>query len=107
MSVLNSRNATQRRRGNENPRNRPQKLISQEKSRLANAQYPAEKFLRLRAVIFARIHKPIESLANSSSAKRSSAARFQKNRRKNFSLREKPISWKGSSRSADAHSLRT
>jgi hypothetical protein len=64
------------------------KLISQEKSRSANVQYPAEKFLKLRRVTFASIHRPIESLANSSSAKRSSGARFRKNRRKSFSPRK-------------------
>jgi hypothetical protein len=49
------------------------------------------KFLRLRPVTSARIHRLIESRANSSSAKRSSAARFQKNRRKSFH-HGKPIS---------------
>src|SRR5947207_362448 len=105
-SVSNLRSVTRRRKRNESPKSRPQKLISQEKSRSANVQYPAEKFLRPRLVIFARIHRPIESLAYSSSAKRSSGARFRKNRRKNFSLPEKPIFSKGSSRNVDDPSPR-
>src|SRR6266550_202229 len=106
MSVSNLRSVTGRRKRNESPKSRPQKLISQEKSRSANVQYPAEKFLRLRLVIFARIHRPIESLANSSSAKRSLGARFRKNRRKSFSPPEKPIFSRASSRNADDLSRR-
>src|SRR5437764_5220626 len=106
MSVSSLRSVTRRRKGNESPKSRPQKLISQEKSRSANVQYPAEKFLRLRPVTFARIHRPIESLANSSSAKRSSAVRFRKNRRKSFSPLEKLIFSKASSRNADDLSRR-
>src|SRR5580765_6541918 len=104
MSALNSRSVTRKRKKNENQKSRQQKLISQEKSRSANAQYPAEKFLKPRRVTFASIHRPIERLANSSSAKRSSGARFHKNRRKNFSLPGKPIFSKVSSRNADDHS---
>src|SRR6476646_12154644 len=104
MSALNSRSVTRKRKKNENQKSRQQKLISQEKSRSANVQYPAEKFLRPRRVTFASIHRPIERLANSSSARRSSAARFQKNRRKSFSPPEKPICSKASFRNADAHS---
>src|SRR5215211_360775 len=103
MSALNSRSVGRKRKRNENPKSRQRKLISQARSCLANVQYPAGKFLRLRRAIFARIHRPIESLANSSSPKRSSAARFQKNRHKRFLLREKPIFSKGSSRNVDAH----
>src|SRR6476661_600116 len=106
MSALNSRSETRRRKRNENPKSRQQKLISREKSRSANAQYPAEKFLKLRLVTFANIHRPIESLANSSLAKRSSAARFRKNRRKSFSPPGKPIFSKASSRNADDLSRR-
>src|SRR5262245_27892775 len=98
MSALSLKSATRRRKKNENPKSRCQKLISQEKSRSANAQYQAEKFLKLRRVTFARIHRPIESRANSSSAKRSSAARFQRNRRKSFSPPGKPIFSRTSSR---------
>ena len=76
------------------------------KDPLGNVQYPAEKFLKLRPVTFARIHRPIESLANSSSAKRFSGARFQKNRRKSFSPREKPIFSRASSRNVDVRSRR-
>src|SRR5215217_2259594 len=101
MSGLNSRSVIQRRKRNENPKSRQKKLISQEKSQSANALYPAEKFLRLKPVTFARIHRLIESLANSSSAKRSSGARSRKNRRKNFSQRGKPIFSMASSPSAD------
>src|SRR6478609_5004930 len=104
MSALNSRSVTRKRKRNENPKSQRLKLISQEKSRSANVQYPAEKFSRQRQVTFASIHRPIERLANSSSAKRSSAARFQKNRRKSFSPPGKPIFSKVSSRNADAHS---
>src|SRR6187549_63519 len=101
MSGLNSRSATRRRKRNENPKSRQQKLISQERSRSASAQYPAEKFLKLRPVTFARIHRPIESLANLNSAKRSWGARFRKNRRKSSSPPEKPIFSRASSRNAD------
>src|SRR6478735_9189042 len=101
MSALNSRSVTRKRKKNENQKSRQQKLISQEKSRSANVQYPAEKFLRLRRVTFARIHRLTESLANLSSAKRSSPARFRKNRRKSFSPPEKPIFSRASSRNAD------
>src|ERR1700747_1696102 len=104
MSALNSRSVSRKRERNENQRNPWRKLISQASNRSANVQYPAEKFLRLKPVPFASIHRPIESLANSSSAKRSSAARFRKNRRKNFSLREKPIFSRVSSQNADARS---
>src|SRR6266446_2094848 len=106
MSALNSRSASQKRKRNENRKSRSRKLISQARSRSANVQYPAEKSSRLRRVTFASIHRPIESLANSSSAKRSWAAIFQKNRRKNFSPREKRISSKASSQNADALSRR-
>src|ERR1044071_7282100 len=105
MSALNSRNATRKRKNNENRKSRPKKLISQEKSHSVNVQYPAAKFLRLRRVTLVRIHKPIESLANSSSARRSSGGRFQKNKRKSFSPRVKPIFSKDSSRNVDARSL--
>src|SRR6185312_7535490 len=91
MSALNSRSASQKQKRNESPKSRSRKLISQEKSRSANVQYPAAKFLRPTRVTSASIHRPIESLASSSSARRSSAAKFRKNRRKNFSPREKPI----------------
>src|SRR6476619_5855455 len=101
MSASNSRNVTPKRKRNENPKNRWRRWISQAKNRSVNVQYPAEKFLRLRRVTFASIHRPIESLANSSSAKRSSAARFQKNRRKSFSAQEKLICSKASSRNED------
>src|SRR5215469_12898811 len=107
MSVLNSRSATRKRKRNENRKSRQLKLISQARNRSANVQYPAEKFLRLRPVTFVRIHRPIESLANSSSAKRSSGARFRKNRCKSFSPVEKPVFSKGSSRNVDARSPRT
>src|SRR6266496_2581385 len=106
MSALNSRSAIQKRKRNENRKSRRRRLISQTRSRLANVQYPAEKFSRLRPVTFARIHRPIESLANSSSAKQSSAVRFRKNRRKSFSPREKLIFSKASSRNADGLSQR-
>src|SRR5262245_11548352 len=101
MSVLNSKSANQKRKRNENRKSRQQKLISQARNLSVNVQYPAEKFLRLRQATSARTHRPIESPANSSSAKRSSAARFQKNRRKNFSPRERPIFSKASSRNVD------
>src|SRR5215471_4993265 len=101
MSVLNSRSANQKRKRYKNRKSLQRKLISQARNRSANVQYPAEKFLRLRPVTFVRIHRPIESLANSSSVKRFSAERFRKNRRKSFWRPEKPISWKGSSRSVD------
>src|SRR6478672_6074183 len=104
MLALNSRNVTRKRKKNERPKSQQQKLISQEKSRSANVQYPAEKFLRPRRVTFASIHRPIERLANSSSARRSSGARFRKNRHKSFSPPGKPIFSKVSSRNADAHS---
>src|SRR5436190_23675484 len=98
MSALNSRSAIQKIRRNESRKSRRRRLISQARNRSANVQYPAEKFLRLRRVTFARIHRPIESLANSSSAKRSSDATFRKNRRRNFSPQEKPIFSRASSR---------
>src|SRR4029453_5450537 len=101
MSALNSKNASQKRKRNENRKSRRRKLISQARNRSANVQYPAGKFLRPRPVTFARIHRPIESLANSSSAKRSSGARFRKNRRKSFSPPEKPIFLRASTRNAD------
>src|SRR6476659_5980001 len=104
MSASNSRNVILRQKRNENRRSRLQKLISQEKSHSANVRYPAVKSLRRRRVTFARIHRPIESLANSSSAKRFSDARFQKNRRKSFSPLEKPIFSRASFRNVDAHS---
>src|SRR6266480_873080 len=106
MSALNSRSASRKRKRNENPKSRRRRLTSQARSRSANVQYPAEKFLRLRRVTSVRIHTRIERLANSSSAKRSSAARFQKNRRKSFSPREKLIFSRASSRNADGHSRR-
>src|SRR4026207_1850772 len=106
MSALNSRSASQERKRNESPKSRLRKLISQEKSPLANVQYPAEKFLRLRRVTSASIHRPIESRASSSSARQSSAARFRKNRRKNFSPREKPIFSRASFRNVDDLSRR-
>src|SRR5215216_6042552 len=101
MSVLNSRSVIQKRKRNENRKSQRRRLISPARSRSANAQSRAGKFLRLRPVTFARIHRPIERLANSSSAKRSSVARFQKNRRKSFSPMEKPIFSKASSPNAD------
>src|SRR6478735_8200566 len=101
MSALSSRSVTRRRKRNENRKSRSRRLISQARNRSVNVQYPAEKFLRLRRVTFASIHRPIESLANSSSAKRSSAARFQKNRHKSFSAQEKLICSKASSRNED------
>src|ERR671919_1182892 len=104
MSALNSRSASQKRKRNENRKSRLRKLISQAKSRSANVQYPAEKFLRLKRVTFASIHRPIESLANSSSAKRSSAATFRKNRRKSFSPQEKLIFSRALSRNVDDRS---
>src|SRR5919106_5877242 len=104
MSALNSRSGSQKRKRNENRKSRLRKLISQARSRSANVQYPAEKFLRLRRVTFASIHRPIESLANSSSAKRSSAARFRKNRRKSFSPVEKLIFSRALSRNVDDRS---
>src|SRR5262245_20249534 len=106
MSGLNSRSVIRRRRS-ENQKSRPQKLISQEKSRSANAPCPGQKFLKLKRVTFARVHRPIESLANSSSAKQSLGARFRKNRRKNFSRRGKPIFSRASSRNVDDLSPRT
>src|SRR6476620_4811979 len=101
MSGWNSRSVTRKRKRNENPKSRQQKLISQERSRSVNVQYPAEKFLKLRRVTFASIHRLIESLANSSSSKRSSGARSRENRRKSFSPREKPIFSRASSRNED------
>src|SRR6476620_8673227 len=106
MSALNSRSVTRKRKKNENQKSRQQKLISQERRRTANVQYPAEKFLRLRRVTSASIHRPIESLANSSPARRSSGARFRKNRHKSFSRREKPIFLRALSRNADDPSPR-
>src|SRR5258708_5543925 len=106
MSALNSKSASQKRKRNENRKSPRRKLISQARNRSANVQYPAGKFLRPRPVTFARIHRPIESLANSSSAKRSSGARFRKNRRKSFSPPEKPIFSRASSRNADDLSRR-
>src|ERR1700749_1216218 len=107
MLALNSKNVIRKRKRNVNRKSQPQKLISQEKSLSANVQYPAEKYLRLRRVTSARIHRSIESLADSNSAKRSSAARFRKNRRKSFLPEKRPISSKDSSRNADARSRRT
>src|SRR6476620_5249153 len=101
MSASNSRNVTPKRKRNENPKNRWRRWISQAKNRSVNVQYPAEKFLKLRRVTFASIHRLIESLANSSSAKRSSGARSRENRRKSFSPREKPIFSRASSRNED------
>src|SRR6267378_6670212 len=101
MSALNSRSATRKRKRNENRKSRSRKLISQARNPSANVQYPAEKFLRLRRVTSASIHRPIESLANSSSARRSSGARFRKNRHKSFSPPEKPIFSRASFRNAD------
>src|SRR4029453_14943069 len=101
MSALNSKNASQKRKRNENRKSRRRRLISQARNRSANVQYPAEKFLRPERVQFVGIHRPIESLANSNSAKRSSGARFRKNRRKSFSSPEKPISSTASSRNVD------
>src|SRR5262249_17795893 len=101
MSASNSRSASLKRRKNANPRSRRKKLISQEKSRLANVQYPVEKSLRLKPLTFPSIHRPIESRASSSSAKQSWVARFRKSRRKNFSPQENPISSKASSRNVD------
>src|SRR4051795_7062870 len=107
MSVLNSRSVIQKRKRNENRESRSRRLILQVRSRSANVQYPAGKFLRLRRITFASIHRLIENLANSSSAKRSSRARFQNNRRKDFSLPEKPIFSRASSRNAADLSLHT
>src|SRR5262249_50811889 len=101
MSALNSRNVSRKRKGNENPKRRWRKLILRARKRSANAQYPAEKFLRLKPVTSARIHRPIENLANSKSAKLFSCARFRKNRRKSLSPREKLISFTASSRNVD------
>src|SRR5215211_545026 len=101
MSGSNSRSVIQRRRRKEKAKRRLQKLISQERSQSANALYPAEKFLKLKRVTFARIHRLIENLVNSSSAKLSSGARFRKNRRKSFSPLGKPIFSRALSRSAD------
>src|SRR5215831_4289602 len=101
MSDSNSRSVSRKPKESENRKSRQQKLISQARNPSANAQYPAEEFLRLRPAIFARIQRPIESLANSSSAKLSSAARFRKNKRKNFSPPEKPIFLRDSSRNVD------
>src|SRR6185503_4192401 len=98
MSASNLRGVSRKRKRNENPKSRQRKLISQEKSPSANARYPAEKFLKLKRVMFASIHRRIESHANSSSAKRFLGARFRKNRRKNFSPQEKPIFSRASSR---------
>src|SRR3954454_23163795 len=91
MSGSNSRSVTRKQKRNENRKSRSRKLISQEKSRSANVRYPAVKSLKRKRVTFARIHRPNESLASSSSAKRFLAARFPKNRRKTFSARERPI----------------
>src|ERR1044071_384312 len=101
MTALSLRSAIRKRKENENPKSPPRRSISPGKNRSANVQYPAEKFLKLTRVTFARIHRRIASLANSSSAKRSSAARFRKNRRKHFYRRGKPIFSKVSSRSVD------
>src|SRR5262245_48774025 len=98
MSALNSRSASRKRKRNGNRKSLQKKLISPARNRSANAQYPAEKFLRLIPVTFARIHRPIENPANSSSAKRSSDARFPKNRLKSFSVQERPIFSRISSR---------
>src|ERR1700760_509635 len=107
MLGLNSRSATRKRKRNEKPKSRSRRLISQEKSRSANVQYPAARFLKLTRVTFAKIHRQIESLANSSSAKRSSAAKFRKNRRKSFSLPGKPTFLRASFRNEEGPSRHT
>src|SRR5438874_851064 len=70
MSALNSRSVSRKRKRNENPESPLLKLISQAKSRSANVQCVAEKFLKPTRATFASIRRLIVSRARSSCAKK-------------------------------------